>query len=116
MSTSFNLLNWSWIRREANGVANAAANLAKRRLCSSNWVNTPPPTLLGPDPLSWRLPWPPSVVMAYWRVLRFGSYLLLRLFISLCLVSVVRSLCFFLCRMLAFCISIWPFGGSVSLK
>ncbi|PRQ38046.1 putative ribonuclease H-like domain-containing protein [Rosa chinensis] len=42
----FNGIKWNWIPREANRVANAAAKLAKLRLCSQDWANRPPTSLI----------------------------------------------------------------------
>lgn len=46
LKASFIHCDWNWIRREANGAADAAAKLAKRRLRLCSWVNTPPPSLV----------------------------------------------------------------------
>lgn len=46
LEASFIQCDWNWIRHEANGAADAAAKLAKKRLCVCNWVNTPPPSLV----------------------------------------------------------------------
>ncbi|CAL8988754.1 unnamed protein product [Prunus brigantina] len=54
----FRVCDWNWIRREANGAADAAAELAKRRLRFCNWVNIPPPSLVSVL-LSDGLPAPP---------------------------------------------------------
>ncbi|KAL6192041.1 hypothetical protein ACLB2K_038428 [Fragaria x ananassa] len=37
---------WNWVPREANRVADAATKLAMVRLCSLDWANTPPTSLL----------------------------------------------------------------------
>ncbi|XP_062020795.1 uncharacterized protein LOC133737203 [Rosa rugosa] len=42
----FRGIKWNWISREANRVADAAAKLAKLRLCSQDWANRPPTSLL----------------------------------------------------------------------
>ncbi|KAM5561039.1 hypothetical protein ABKV19_021911 [Rosa sericea] len=42
----FNGIKWFWIPRQANRVADAAAKLAKLRLCSQDWANRPPTSLL----------------------------------------------------------------------
>lgn len=46
LRSSFNQCSWGWICREANGAADAAAKLAKWRLCFCNWVDTSPPSLV----------------------------------------------------------------------
>ncbi|XP_004298544.1 PREDICTED: uncharacterized protein LOC101292699 [Fragaria vesca subsp. vesca] len=43
---AFDEVLWNWVPREANRVADAAAKLAMVRLCSSDWANTPPTSLL----------------------------------------------------------------------
>ncbi|XP_024155909.1 uncharacterized protein LOC112163876 [Rosa chinensis] len=39
-------VSWNWISREANRAADAAAKLAKSRLCTEVWVNIPPTSLV----------------------------------------------------------------------
>jgi ribonuclease HI len=41
-----NNVSWRWISREANRAADAAAKLAKLRLCTEVWVNGPPTCLV----------------------------------------------------------------------
>ncbi|KAL6208603.1 hypothetical protein ACLB2K_019552 [Fragaria x ananassa] len=43
---AFDEVLWNWVPREANRVADATAKVATVRLCSSNWANTPPTSLL----------------------------------------------------------------------
>ncbi|KAL6128790.1 hypothetical protein ACLB2K_072144 [Fragaria x ananassa] len=43
---AFDEVLWNWVPREANRVADAVAKLAMVRLCSSDWANTPPTSLL----------------------------------------------------------------------
>ncbi|KAL6184355.1 hypothetical protein ACLB2K_045757 [Fragaria x ananassa] len=43
---AFDEVLWNWVPREANRVVDAAAKLAMVRLCSSDWANTPPTSLL----------------------------------------------------------------------
>ncbi|KAK9932560.1 hypothetical protein M0R45_019793 [Rubus argutus] len=42
----FHQVSWSWISREANRAADAAAKLAKVRLCTVNWTNCPPTSIV----------------------------------------------------------------------
>ncbi|KAL6178856.1 hypothetical protein ACLB2K_050373 [Fragaria x ananassa] len=53
---AFDEVLWNWVPREANPVADAMAKFAMVRLCSSDWANTPPTSLLhmlrSDDPLT----------------------------------------------------------------
>ncbi|XP_050365478.1 uncharacterized protein LOC126784007 [Argentina anserina] len=42
----FSLVEWNWVPREANRMANAAEKLAMARLSSSDWVGRPPTSLV----------------------------------------------------------------------
>ncbi|XP_062029043.1 uncharacterized protein LOC133745063 [Rosa rugosa] len=46
LKTLFTGIKFHWVPREANRVADAAAKLAKRRLCSQDWANRPPTSLI----------------------------------------------------------------------
>ncbi|XP_062005568.1 uncharacterized protein LOC133722711 [Rosa rugosa] len=46
LKTLFTGIKWNWIPREANRVVDAAAKLAKLRLCSQDWANRPPTSLI----------------------------------------------------------------------
>ena len=45
LKNEFQHISWSWISREANRAADAAAKLAKERLCTLYWTNGPPTSL-----------------------------------------------------------------------
>ncbi|KAL6211155.1 hypothetical protein ACLB2K_016382 [Fragaria x ananassa] len=42
----FRSIHWNWVPREANRPANAAAKLAIQSLCSQEWANMPPNSLI----------------------------------------------------------------------
>ncbi|XP_004301358.1 PREDICTED: putative ribonuclease H protein At1g65750-like [Fragaria vesca subsp. vesca] len=42
----FRRIHWNWVPREANRLANAAAKLAIQSLCSQEWANRPPNSLI----------------------------------------------------------------------
>lgn len=46
LKNEFHHISWSWISREANRAADAAAKLAKVRLCTVNWTNCPPTSII----------------------------------------------------------------------
>ncbi|XP_024172085.1 uncharacterized protein LOC112178113 [Rosa chinensis] len=46
LKTLFVGINWNWIPREANRVADVAAKLAKLRLRSHKWANRPPTSIV----------------------------------------------------------------------
>ena len=42
----FGRIHWNWVPLEANRLANAAAKLAIQSLCSQEWANRPPNSLI----------------------------------------------------------------------
>lgn len=46
LTRSFSVVNWKWMRREANRAADCLASLARRRMCLGNWIDCPPSSLV----------------------------------------------------------------------